>query len=260
MPLSPANQLFDHLNLVRELAGNPPRDDLVQAGAGRLAEQGTDEILLPQGGNLPPWEFVAAYVAACHAAAFSMGRYTQQLGALPSWRSYYLNLATAKSEASCPLTPNCEFCTPGGDTQHVILAELPQELQTQRESASIDQSTSRLIENKAASFSASLAPPGTIMLVVLTEQRRGSSFLLDRDRVTLGRDSESDIFLDNVYVSRRHAEFIKTQEGFAVRDLESLCGTFVNGSRIKPRFRVRLENRDILDVGALKIVVLKKTV
>jgi hypothetical protein len=260
VPLNPADQLLDHLNLVRVLAGNPSTGELVHAGAGRLAEQATGSTLSFHGGQLPPWEFVAAYVAACHAAAFAMGRHTQHLGTLPAWRAFYVNLSSGGSEILCPLASNCDYCMPGlSATQSVVMAELPQRLRSQREGASLDHATLRLIENKAGNLASSYVPPGTTMLLVLSDHRRGSAFMLDRDRLVLGRDPKCDIFLDNTYISRRHAEFIEEQDGFVVRDLTSMCGTFVNGTRIDAGVNVPLRNRDLLEVGALKIIVLKKT-
>ena len=61
----------------------------------------------------------------------------------------------------------------------------------------------------------------------------GSRFLLDSDVTTVGRAPDSDIFLDDVTVSRRHAEFARTAQGFLVRDVGSLNGTYVDRNRIE---------------------------
>ena len=60
----------------------------------------------------------------------------------------------------------------------------------------------------------------------------GSRFLLDKDVTTAGRHPDSDIFLDDVTVSRRHAEFRRSGDGFSVADVGSLNGTYVNRDRI----------------------------
>ena len=60
----------------------------------------------------------------------------------------------------------------------------------------------------------------------------GARFLLDSDTTTVGRHPEAEIFLDDVTVSRRHADFLRDGTGFAVKDLGSLNGTYVNGERI----------------------------
>ena len=70
--------------------------------------------------------------------------------------------------------------------------------------------------------------PGTALLVVLRGPNTGARFLLDDDEVMSGRHPESDIFLDDVTVSRKHAVFRRTESGFVVRDVGSLNGTYVN--------------------------------
>jgi hypothetical protein len=256
MPLNLVVQLFDHLDLVRLIAGNPSRDDLVECGAGRLAEHAINQRLVAQESQLPQWELVAAYVAACQAATHAKGRDIKQLGSLPAWWRYYQGLLSGIMEASCPLLPNCDYCKPGStDTRSIVLTRQPQ-LRSQRDREGLDYSTLRLIENTAENLTLSNSPSGTTLLLVVNETRRGSSFLLDRDRVTLGRDPKCDIVLDNTHVSRRHAEFVNSPKGFIVRDLHSMCGTFVNGEPITETY---LHNRDILEVGGLKLVILKKS-
>jgi len=75
-------------------------------------------------------------------------------------------------------------------------------------------------------------PGSSALLVVQRGPNSGSRFLLDADRTTAGRHPDSEIFLDDVTVSRRHAEFLKVGEGFQVRDVGSLNGTYVNRQRV----------------------------
>lgn len=74
-------------------------------------------------------------------------------------------------------------------------------------------------------------PAGTALLVVQRGPNAGARFLLDAESVTVGRDPKSSIFLDDVTVSRRHAEFVGDGHGFTVRDLGSLNGTYVGRQR-----------------------------
>src|SRR5205823_6812695 len=71
-------------------------------------------------------------------------------------------------------------------------------------------------------------PPGSALLVVKRGPNAGSRFLLDRDTTSAGRHPDSDIFLDDVTVSRRHAEFRREGGEFVVIDVGSLNGTYVN--------------------------------
>ena len=76
-------------------------------------------------------------------------------------------------------------------------------------------------------------PSSSALLVVRRGPNVGARFLLDADLTTVGRHPEADIFLDDVTVSRRHAEFIRHGTAFQVRDLGSLNGTYFDGVRIE---------------------------
>jgi len=75
-------------------------------------------------------------------------------------------------------------------------------------------------------------PSGSALLIVKRGGDIGSRFLLDQDVTTVGRHPNADIFLDDVTVSRRHAEFHRHATAFEVRDLASLNGTYFDGVRI----------------------------
>lgn len=75
-------------------------------------------------------------------------------------------------------------------------------------------------------------PSGAALLVVRHGQDQGARFLLDQDVTVAGRHPAVDIFLDDVTVSRRHAQFNRAGVQFSVRDLGSLNGTFCEGERI----------------------------
>jgi hypothetical protein len=96
-----------------------------------------------------------------------------------------------------------------------------------------------------------LLEPGTGMLVVVRGPNAGSRFLLDREVTTIGRHPDADIFLDDVTVSRRHAELHHSDEGVVVRDLGSLNGSYVNGERVDERLLVTSEE---LQIGRFKLL------
>ena len=75
-------------------------------------------------------------------------------------------------------------------------------------------------------------PPTSALLVVQRGPSAGARFLLDADRTLSGRSTKADIFLDDVTVSRAHAEFVREGTAFTVRDVGSLNGTYVNRTRI----------------------------
>jgi hypothetical protein len=96
-------------------------------------------------------------------------------------------------------------------------------------------------------------PPGSALLVVKRGPNAGSRFLLDADSTTAGRHPESDIFLDDVTVSRRHAEFVRHEGGFVVRDVGSLNGTYLNRERID---EATLAGGDEVQIGKYRLVFL----
>lgn len=94
-------------------------------------------------------------------------------------------------------------------------------------------------------------PTGSALLIVQRGPNAGARFLLDAERTTAGRRPESDIFLDDVTVSRKHAEFIRREGHFIVRDVGSLNGTYVQRDRID---EVVLRSGDEVQIGKYRLV------
>jgi pSer/pThr/pTyr-binding forkhead associated (FHA) protein len=94
-------------------------------------------------------------------------------------------------------------------------------------------------------------PEEIAVLVVKRGPQAGSRFALDSALTTAGRHPESDIFLDDITVSRRHAEIERRGEGYVVRDVGSLNGTYLNRERIE---EAALENGDEVQIGKFKLV------
>lgn len=92
---------------------------------------------------------------------------------------------------------------------------------------------------------------GPAGLLVVRGDNVGSRFGLHRQTTTLGRDPASDVFLANVTVSRNHCEVVRFDDGFVVRDVGSLNGTYVNGERVAA---AALAHGDELQVGKFKLV------
>lgn len=94
-------------------------------------------------------------------------------------------------------------------------------------------------------------PAGMGALVVRRGRNAGSRYVLDGDVTTAGRHPESDIFLDDVTVSRRHVEIRRSGSDYAVRDAGSLNGTYVNRNRVD---EAPLRDGDELQIGSFKLV------
>ncbi|WP_370326079.1 FHA domain-containing protein [Euzebya sp.] len=136
----------------------------------------------------------------------------------------------------------CAQCgTPLSSAQDITTGMLPTSVEELREGA--DERVD--IEGIRRELS-----PGTALLVSVRGPNVGARFLLDKDVVTVGRHPESDIFLDDITVSRRHAEFRHTPAGLAVADVGSLNGTYVNGTRAEQQ---TLAHGDDVQVGKFRL-------
>jgi pSer/pThr/pTyr-binding forkhead associated (FHA) protein len=94
--------------------------------------------------------------------------------------------------------------------------------------------------------------PGQGLLLVKRGPNAGSTFLLGRDATTVGRSPESDVFLDDVTVSRKHALLERREDGsFFVRDVGSLNGTYVNGEQVD---ETKLASSDEVQIGMFKLI------
>lgn len=100
-----------------------------------------------------------------------------------------------------------------------------------------------------------VAQEGAALVVRAGGGRVGESFALDGERMTIGRRPESDIFLDDITVSRDHALVVRRNGEFFLDDLGSLNGTYVNRRRIDSQ---RLEDGDELQIGKYKLTFLSR--
>ncbi|MGO1380506.1 oxoglutarate dehydrogenase inhibitor Odhl [Corynebacterium sp. AOP36-E1-14] len=129
------------------------------------------------------------------------------------------------------------------ETTSVFRADLLKEMETGAQSESAPAGVEGL-------------PSGSALLVVKRGPNAGSRFLLDQDTTAAGRHPDSDIFLDDVTVSRRHAEFRRNGEEYEVVDVGSLNGTYVNR---EPKNSAVLSNGDEIQIGKFRLVFLNGT-
>lgn len=93
-------------------------------------------------------------------------------------------------------------------------------------------------------------PSGAALLLVRSGPAAGARYLLDTDTTSVGRHPNADIFLDDVTVSRRHAEITRSRNGFELVDQRSLNGTYVSGERVD---RAQLRNGDEVRIGKFRL-------
>lgn len=93
-------------------------------------------------------------------------------------------------------------------------------------------------------------PTASALLIMQPGPGAGARFLLDSDRTDAGRSERADIFLDDVTVSRKHAQFLREGEDFFVRDSGSLNGTYINRERIDS---IQLRSGDEVQIGKYRM-------
>ena len=92
---------------------------------------------------------------------------------------------------------------------------------------------------------------GSGVLVVKRGPNVGAKYVLDHDLTRAGRHPDSEIFLDDITVSRRHAEFERRGGQYVVKDVGSLNGTYVNRERIDEAI---LASGDEVQIGKFKLL------
>lgn len=118
--------------------------------------------------------------------------------------------------------------------------------------AAVGATTSGGLSPVGSGVAAGLAP-GSAVLLVQRGPGEGTQFLLSGDVVTAGRSPEATLFLDDITVSRKHAEFRHDADGWTVVDAGSLNGTYVNRDRVDS---YRLNAGDEVQIGKYRFVFL----
>jgi FHA domain/zinc-ribbon domain len=108
--------------------------------------------------------------------------------------------------------------------------------------------------DEGESLLASLGVTGPALVVRSGGGMAGQTFQPGEGRTLVGRSPECEIFLDDVTVSRRHAEILREGDTFTIRDLGSLNGTYVNRKRIESAV---LEQDDEVQVGKYRLTFLR---
>lgn len=139
---------------------------------------------------------------------------------------------------------------------HEKAEEAPVDVTSTISIPALDADTEEMTPDDVAA--ADTLPVGSALLLVQRGPSAGARFLLDTDTVTVGRHPDSDIFLDDITVSRRHATFTRTADEHTVSDLGSLNGTYVNRDRIDGE--VELSGGDEVQIGKYRLIYITGSV
>jgi pSer/pThr/pTyr-binding forkhead associated (FHA) protein len=117
---------------------------------------------------------------------------------------------------------------------------------------SVESSLSRLIEDSGPELIEVLnaLAEGSAMLVSLIGPSKGARYLLEPEVTQIGRATTNEIFLDDVTVSRKHAQVLKREKNYFLQDLGSLNGTYLNGELISEK---PLNDGDELQIGKYRM-------
>ncbi|HET9649775.1 MAG TPA: FHA domain-containing protein [Microlunatus sp.] len=140
-------------------------------------------------------------------------------------------------QCGTPLAPTTRLDPVSGDTTRTLPA------------VSDEREVEGLTAEEEAAVNA--LPKGSALLIVQRGSNAGARYLLDTDRVTVGRHQNSDIFLDDISVSRKHAIFEKTADGTLLKDSGSLNGTYVNRDLVD---ECLLRHGDEVQIGKFRLV------
>ncbi|MCW2787632.1 MAG: Forkhead-associated protein [Marmoricola sp.] len=156
------------------------------------------------------------------------------------------------SQCGSPNTDSARFCSQcGHGLEPVAVPETDATATIMLGNAPKSDADERAALNEADAAAADALPAGSALLIVQRGPGAGSRYLLDTDSASAGRHPESDIFLDDITVSRRHVEFHREGGTFRVHDVGSLNGTYVNRDRIDDAL---LQNGDEVRIGKFRLV------
>ena len=251
-------RLISELNRLRKAAGNPSIGHLVKLSQRKLSKSTLHDHLSSRRANLPPWRLVSAYISACREAAASTGLDIARLGTLDEWYAVYKASVEGRPWTISPLKATKDtmfFDTssladpeppegrePPDDGETTVRVQDPQfrvELRPRPPTDSdawryADSSIGpviRKLENELPDTLKSLTAY-TGILIVTGGSAIGSRFHLESNITTIGRDPESDIWLNDLSVSRRHAVIRKYGDRFFVDDSGSTNGTYKDNCHV----------------------------
>jgi len=231
--------VINELRELRRRSGSPSIGELARLSQNKLSRSMLNGPLSGRKASIPPWRLVSAYVVACHAAAKSAGIDRGGLGTHDEWRAWWDAVAKGDCEAVSPIRESASSGLPTAPLDDL----------------DVDVSTStgpvlQRLEKDLLRLRRSLSPYAGL-LIVTSGPRFGSLYKVEHHITTLGRHPGCDIWLNELTVSRHHAEIHRYGDKFTLRDFNSANGTFRRNIRIRNSL---LRSYDELELGRLTLM------
>jgi hypothetical protein len=258
MHTSAKDLLIADLKVLRQEAGHPSLGELVQWGQRKFSKSALDDHLSGRRTAIPNWRITSAYVQACHEFAKSTGLDIARLGSLEEWRVRWQAAKRGDRIAASPVRDLRSVATytildgKQQESDEILVSNFGAAVVGKRSGDTTVQATAVLerLRTDLLRLGESLSLD-TGLLVITNGPIIGTRFALADDLVEIGRAPENDIILDDATVSRRHAVVLRHSNSFAVMDVGSRNGTFLDSVRITGE--TRLSTSQQLQIGVFKM-------
>ena len=266
MQTSAKDLLVADLKRLRQEAGQPSLGELAQGSQRKFSKSTLDDHLSGRRTTIPNWRITAAYVQACHDFAESTGLNIRRLGTMEEWRARWQAAQRGDRVAASPIReaqgvatytmmdddPGYVYEIPDSDPYEIADPD-PTVLSpgAYGETTASIRTVRRRLKVDLAGLRNSL-PSGSGLLIVISGPTTGTRFAVADDLVTIGRDPESDIRLDDPTISRRHAVIHRYGSEFTVRDVGSRNGTFLHQKEVVEESP--LPSNEELQVGVFRML------
>ena len=244
-------RLIADLNFLRQEVGRPSLGRLVSLSDHKFSKTALDEQLSGKRSNIPSWQFVAAYIRACHAAASETGLEANRLGSIDEWLQYWKAIEQGNLAVGNPIRVAAQVMDRRG-IRH--LSNLESSHQTRIPPIAADEATTSALAIMTMPTLPRLERISnrTGVLVIRNGTGSGKQFELKRDLITIGRAADNQVRLEDDSVSRQHAVINRQGARFMIRDVGSLNGTYVNQKLINSE--TPLGSYQELRIGAVRLL------
>lgn len=263
MQASAKDLLIADLKLLRQESGYPSLNEIARRSRGKFSKNTIDDHLSGRRTGAPNWRITSAYIHACYEFAKSTGLNIERLGAMEEWRVRWQAAQAGDTAAVSPIKDSRNVMT------HSMKDDVDQRSFSGPPGSTITVSRTEDYVGTTAGITArrnfrvdipslrESLPTNAAMLIVVSGPKIGAFFEVFDDLVTIGRDPESDITLNDPTVSRRHAVIHRDGSAFTIRDVGSRNGTYLHQKKLAAESP--LPSNEELQIGIFRMLFIQGT-